>query len=96
MKTTDEEFDASGAALVCAHVASRAEPIRIAFRIEPSEPVDSGWQFFCGVAEEEDAAKARVWSLTDVLEEEFDLRPYLTLPPGTELVRKEGTWIIRA
>ena len=94
IKERPDEIDASGAALVCEHVATGSEPVRVAFRIEPSSPVDTGWQFFCGSAEEDPAA-AKVWSLRDVLEEDAGLRDFLSLPPGTELFQQRNKWHIR-
>jgi len=92
---TTDEIDDSGAALVCTHVADQSQPIRLAFRIEPAEPVDSGWQFFCGNTAEEDPSTARVWSLRDVLNDQPSLRRFLSAPPGTELVLRAGKWSIR-
>ena len=90
-----EEVDESRAALVCEHVASGAQPIQVAHRIDPVEEIDSGWQFFCGLVEDEDPAKAKVWSLNDVLEEVPSIRPFLYLAPGAELVREGETWLQR-
>ena len=86
------EVDRSGAALVCEHVAQRAEPIRIAFRIEPVDDVDSGWQFFCGSTTDEDPGKAAVWSLNDVSDQAPGLRGLLDLPPGSELFLDGDEW----
>lgn len=87
-----ESSDETGAALVCQHIAGGSEPIRLAFRIEPVEAADSGWQFFCGVFTDEDPGAARVWSLGDVLELDPGLAEYLSSPPGTELSLDSGGW----
>jgi hypothetical protein len=89
------EVDRSGAALVCEHVAQRSEPIRVAFRVEPVDDVDSGWQFFCGSTANEDHRKSAVWSLNDVLDEAPGLCGFLTLPPGSELVLEGDQWTRR-
>jgi hypothetical protein len=91
-RSTAPELDRSGAALVCEHIAQRTEPIRVAFRIEPVDDVDSGWQFFCGLTTDEDPGKAAVWSLNDVFDEAPGLRGLLTLPPGSELVLEGNKW----
>ena len=88
-------LDASGAALVCGHIADESKPIRVAFRIGSAGAPDTGWQFFCGAFLEEKPEDARIWSLRDVLEEEPELGDLISLPEGTELVWEQGNWQIR-
>lgn len=77
----------SNAAIVCGHIACAGNPvIRFAQRDTPQEPADSGWQFFCGM-EEEDWEEARVWSIAEVLQIAPDLLEFIDCPPGTVLTR---------
>ncbi len=83
----DMAVDDSGAAVVCSHVAEEGKPILLATRDAPVDPVDSGWQFLCGAAEE-DTERARVWSIRSVLKEDPSLLPFVEKPPGTMLRRR--------
>jgi hypothetical protein len=87
-------IDLEFGALVCGHVA-KGYPVRRAFRDEPVDTADSGWQFFCGSGQAERIDDARVWSLGQVLKHEPSLEPYLSLPPGAELFRSpdNSCWI---
>lgn len=85
----------SSAAIVCGHIAESEQPtICYAQRDPPEEAADSGWQFFCG-AENEDWEKARVWSVSEVLQIAPDLAEFIDYPPGTVLTRSgpAGAWV---
>lgn len=77
--------DMSGAAIVCVHVAEEGKPILLGFKDEPTEPVDSGWQFLCGHCEE--LVEARIWTVREILQCEPTLRVLWAEPPGTVLSR---------
>lgn len=85
----------SNAAIVCSHIAEAKNPVvRFAQRDVPEEAADSGWQFFCGV-EEENWRDAQVWSISDVLQIAPDLAEFIDLPPGSTLSRADSDegWI---
>jgi hypothetical protein len=84
------------AAIVCAEIATEQAPIMRAVRSEPIEPADSGWQFLCGATTEDDST-AQVWALYEVLECEPSLEPFLELPAGTILSRRNAgeKWSVR-
>lgn len=96
MEDRHEKTDDSGAAIVCHHVAAKGYPILVAFRDEPIEPTDSGWQFLCGSGEDEEESKFQVWSVREVTEDEPSLTELIDLPSGTSLSRvdREGAWKI--
>jgi len=78
------------AAIVCSHVAMGRKPILLAERSEPEEASDSGWQFLCGL-EEEDWTTAQVWSVHEVVEIDKSLDRLVEMPIGTRLVRPAAT-----
>lgn len=86
------------AAIVCEHIAQHNCVIRSAFKTEPVEPEDSGWQFFCGEYSEEDPKQAKIWLLQEVLELEPTLAQLLNVPVGTRLSRQEvgGNWTVES
>ena len=77
------------AAILCAHVAKNGLPILRAVRDEPTMPEDSGWQFLCGVGNDEDPDQAEVWLVCEVLELEPSLNCYIQAAPGTVLTRQD-------
>jgi hypothetical protein len=87
--------DGQTAAFVCGEVAQGKSPILYAERTEADDPVDSGWQFLCGI-ESEDISVAQIWALDEVVELDPSLLPYVALPVGTVLTRHTGSdaWII--
>ena len=95
----DQELELLGemAAIVCEHIARNRVPIRSAFRQDPVEPEDSGWQFFCGDFVEENPSNARVWQLQEVLAHDPSLRAFATESPSIRLWRENATtqWNIR-
>ena len=74
-------------AVVCEHIARDRSPILSAFRNEPIVPEDSGWQFFCGAANEENYTKAQIWALGEVFELDPSLEQFAELPPGMQVRR---------
>ena len=93
MKTTPAED--RRAAIVCSHVALGLHPILRAVRDEPTMLEDSGWQFNCGV-EDEDESTAKVWLVCEVLEDEPSLAEFMGYPPLTVLTRPdvESPWTV--
>lgn len=75
------------AAILCGHVARHENPMLLAVRTEPEEEQDSGWQFLCNAADDEDWREAQTWDISEVLELEPSLAPYIDLLAGTVLVR---------
>lgn len=82
-------IDDRRAAVVCAHVAERTSPIRLAVRDEPDHAADSGWQFTCGQSGE-DWQRAQLWALKEVLAMEPTLTPFVDCPPRLILVREDA------
>jgi hypothetical protein len=90
---SDTQLTSNGrkcAAIVCTHVATGLHPILLAERGESEEAADSGWQFLCGI-EEEDWGAAQVWSVQEVLEIDASLATLVEMPVGTRLVRATAT-----
>jgi hypothetical protein len=82
-------FDiADAAAIVCTHVATGGEPIRVARRDESVDPVDTGWQFHCDLHDHGGDADAVVWSIRHVVETDPTVRPILDNPPGVAFRRE--------
>jgi len=83
-----EQYDNSGIAIVCSHVATQGCPILYAERTEAIDEADSGWQFLCytGVDEED----AKIWSVNEIIELEPSLKDFMNRPVGTTLFRKDG------
>jgi hypothetical protein len=90
----NENVDCSGSAIVCGHIALSRYPILFAERSESEHAIDSGWQFLCNAGFEEDVETAQVWSLNDVLAFEPSLKPFMGLPPGTQIMRqgRSSSW----
>lgn len=76
------------AAVVCGHVAAGGVPIRRALRMRSVSDTDSGWQFFCGGADEDPFA-AKMRSIEEVLALEPSLAAWLAQPEGTILARAQ-------
>jgi hypothetical protein len=89
--------DQRTAAIVCAHVANQCCPILSAFLTTPDFPEDSGWQFFCGKADKEDPAEARIWALGGMLHYEPLLKEFMNHEPGIQLWREHSSesWKMR-
>lgn len=85
----DNAQNASGAAIVCPHVAREGLPILYAERSEPVNAEDSGWQFLCNAGGPEDESQAQIWSLDEVLALEPSLRSVITAPAGTRVYRRD-------
>jgi hypothetical protein len=85
------------AAIVCSHVAREGLPILGAVRAEPQDPADSGWQFMCYSGKDESIEEAQVWSLSQVIQHEQTLRPFIASKTGTRITRltKSSEWIIQ-
>lgn len=82
-----DEMDDLRAAIVCYEVAVGGSPILVALRDEPLEDADSGWQFLCGVNENEDLNNAQTWGVVEVLRHEPSLEKFIKLPPGSKISR---------
>lgn len=80
----------SSIAILCGHVANGA-PILLCSREEGVRDEDSGWQFVCNHAPEEDPASAKIWLLREVIDKEPSLLDYLLLPPGSVVSRETPT-----
>ncbi len=80
-----DEIGPQMAVIVCKEVAEGAA-ILFAMRTEPLRDADSGWQFLCGAATE-DETKAQVWAVHEVLEQDESLSDYMEFPVGTVLRR---------
>jgi hypothetical protein len=89
---TDESL--SRAAILCEHVASGEEPVRLATKDAPEDPADSGWQFLCNSGKEDRVDGAQVWLLSEVIERNPELASWLDVPVGTCLERQneQSAW----
>jgi hypothetical protein len=81
-----EDLPLRAAAIVCEHVAKERAPILSAEKSEPQDDADSGWQFLCGV-KEENWQNAQVWALHEVLSTDSSLQSFMGAPWGTVLRR---------
>lgn len=82
------EVDASGAALVCVHIARLKLPVLYAYRDVPVEPGDSGWQFLCGG--QDDVDELQVWSVDEVVEQEPSLKEWVSKNAPIEIARSSA------
>jgi hypothetical protein len=89
MTNENGSYDDSGVAIVCEHIHSNSLPILLAVKSEPTQPEDSGWQFQCNNANQEDYKKAKVWSVREVLMYDPTLAGFLGHAAGTKLVRQD-------
>lgn len=80
------------AAVLCSHVASAEHPICKAVRTKAVIPQDSGWQFLCDVAND-DAAEAKVWALSEVLELDPSIAEILDASAGEAFVKRKNRWL---
>ncbi len=78
------------AAIICTHVVIEQLLILHAERDELTIPEDSGWQFLCGLSDHDNPGVAKVWLINEVLEYEPSLSPFIEMPPGTVLTRKDA------
>ena len=83
-------MDQNSAVILCSHVANGGKPIFLAFRAEPENEADSGWQFLCNTVEDENWQEAKVWSISEVLSIEPSLDAYIEYPAGTNLMRTDS------
>ena len=79
---------ANAGAIVCAHVAA-GEPMLRAIRDNPMDPDDSGWQFLCDSGEDKRIEDAQIWSVTQVVERDPSLLPFINSPVGTTMARTD-------
>lgn len=84
----------SQSARICPEALARGGRLRLR-RDEPTSPLDSGWRIGpadpAGFARATRADRFELWPpLEFVLEETLELLPYLTLPPGFEVLLEEG------
>jgi len=75
-------------AILCEHVATKKHPILSAVRTKPVHPEDSGWQFLCDRAQNENPEHAKIWLLSEVLEFEPSLEKYINLAPDVKVWRE--------
>jgi hypothetical protein len=92
----DDAVDDSGSVIVCSHIAKENYPILLAIRDEPTDAIDSGWQFLCNAMENEDTVGVQVWSVKDILNHEPTLAEFIKQQPGAILIRdnKNTAWKI--
>jgi hypothetical protein len=74
-------------AIVSRLVALGSRAIMIAERSESVDSADSGWQFLASGELELDPSQAQIWAVSEVLDVEPSLAPYLEMPVGTKLTR---------
>ena len=69
-------------------------PVRFMYRDEPSNDIDSGWQFFSGTESQEyidDSSNSAIYNVNTIANYDPAIIAYLNYPIGTDLVRVEGT-----
>ena len=81
---------AQAGVIVCRHVAVDGAPILQAFRDEPADPGDSGWQVLCASGKEEKFSEVEIWSVSNVVTREPSLAPFMSLKAGTALTRVDA------
>ena len=73
-------------AIICTHISDGKLPILRASRDEPLEPLDSGWQFTCGVSDH-DAEDAALWLVEEVVQLDPSIRAIIDSAPGIAFER---------
>lgn len=66
-------------------------PVRFMYRTEPSDPVDSGWQFFSGTEFQEyidDPNNSAIYNVNTIANYDPAIIPYLDYPIGTDLIAR--------
>ncbi|MVN77023.1 DUF2185 domain-containing protein [Hymenobacter sp. HMF4947] len=69
-------------------------PVRFMYRAEPSNDVDSGWQFFSGTESQEyidDSSNSAIYDVNTIANYDPAIIQYLHYPTGTDLIRVEGS-----
>jgi hypothetical protein len=69
-------------------------PVRFMYRAEPSNDIDSGWQFFSGTESQEyidDSNNSAIYDVNTIANYDPAIIPYLHYPVRTDLVRVEGS-----
>jgi hypothetical protein len=80
------------AAILCSHVAAATHPILKAIRTEAVVAQDSGWQFLCGVIDD-DPAEAKVWAVSEVLRLDPSIGEIIDAPVGSTFVKRNSRWV---
>ena len=63
--------------IVCKHIALHKAPDMRAVLDSPISDEDSGWQFLCGNPVEHAEQNSAVWTLSEVMQYEPSLRPWI-------------------
>jgi hypothetical protein len=80
-------------AIVCEHIVAQKSRIGRAVRTNPVVEEDSGWQFLCGTASEENSAKVQLWTVSEALDLEPTLSAIIDTEPPVAFVRRGNQWI---
>jgi len=75
--------------VVCSHVLEGGLPILFLRRDGPTEPADSGWQATCNRFVEDESA-CRLIAVSELVQLDATVGPFLSLPVGSELRRESG------
>lgn len=81
-------------AIVTRNIALGYSPILYAERSESVDPCDSGWQFTTGGDDISNPDNAEIWKLSELIELDGTIIPFLSMPIGTKMLRqaKESVW----
>jgi hypothetical protein len=92
----DSEIMGMGA-IVSKKVALGQSLILFAMRSEPVDEADSGWQFTEGGSEIFGSESAQLWLVSEILELEPSLSPFINYPAGVKLYRgsENSIWMRR-
>ncbi len=91
-----EENEDRRAVIVCSHIAQGQLPVLRAVRDEPEIEEDSGWQFLCSGAEDENPDEAEVWLVCEIVKSDPSIIEIIDAPPGTIVTRTSinEPWLI--
>ena len=69
-------------------------PVGYMYREQPNDNIDTGWRFFSGTESQEyvdDPDNTCIFATNTIANYDPTIIPYLDLPPGTELEKKDGS-----
>ena len=75
-------------------ITVEGEQVDYMVREEPSNEIDSGWQFFSGTEDQDyvdDPNNSAIYDVNTIANYDKAIIPYLNLPIGTQLERIRGT-----
>ena len=83
-----------GSAIATNKITVDGLPVHFMYREEPTDEIDSGWQFFSGTESQayvDDANNSAIYDVNTIANYDPAIIFYLNAPFGTELERVEGS-----